>query len=96
MKKDINEKSYYGGETEFKQILVDLANEPHIVCEYNKRRVCDSYYIKKYNTLLEQYEKLLKHYSDVKEELENYKQLLAIYKELSIDITNEISGKVVK
>ena len=97
MNPEENEKiSTYGVRSYYVQILQDLAQEPHEICNIDKRRKCDSYYIQLYNKLKGHYIKLLKEYSDCKEELETYKQLLSVYKEVSIDITNKVTGKVVK
>jgi hypothetical protein len=97
MNTEENEKwQTYGSRSYYVQILQDLAQEPHEICNIDKRRKCDSYYIALYNKLKTHYIKLLKEYSDCKEELETYKQLLSVYKEVSIDITNKVTGKVVK
>lgn len=97
MNPEENEKiSTYGSRSYYVQILQDLAQEPHEICNIDKRRKCDSYYIGLYNKLKGHYIKLLKEYSDCKEELETYKQLMNVYKEISIDITKEVTGKVVK
>lgn len=92
--KDENWRTY-GSRSYYVQILQDLAQEPHEICEWNKRRKCDSQYIRLYNELKNHYTKLLKDYSDLKEECESLKQLLSIYKDLSIDITSQVTGKVV-
>lgn len=68
----------------------ELLAEPITVCDVDKRRKCDSYYIKLYKELKKMYEK------EVKEELENFKQLLTMYKEISTEIVDEVTGKVVK
>lgn len=86
----------YGARSYYVQILQDLAQEPHEMCNVDKRRKCDSYYISLYNKLKAHYIKLLKDYTDLKEENESLKQLLNIYKDLSINITREVTGKVVK
>lgn len=86
----------YGARSYYVQILQDLAQEPHEMCDVDKRRKCDSMYITLYNRLKTHYTKLLKDYTDLKEENESLKQLLNIYKDLSINITKEITGKVVK
>lgn len=86
----------YGARSYYVQILQDLAQEPHEMCNVDKRRKCDSYYISLYNKLKAHYTKLLKDYSELKEENESLKQLLNIYKDLSRNITQEVTGKVVK
>ena len=74
----------------------ELLAEPITVCDVEKRRECDSYYIKLYNELKKMYEKEIKRNLELREELENYKQLKTMYKEISLEVIDEISGKVVK
>lgn len=74
----------------------DLISEPITVCDVEKRRKCDSYYIKLYNEFKKMYEKEIKRNLELREELENYKQLKKMYKEISLEVIDEVSGKVVK
>ena len=48
-------------------------------CELNVRRLCDSYYIKKYNLLKKNFDELVKQLNELKEENESLKQLCEVY-----------------
>ena len=67
--KEIDETKYYGSIVYYNEILKDLAEEPHIICEWDKRRRCDSQYIAMYNKLLREYQKLLEDYTNSQLEL---------------------------
>lgn len=47
----------------YNEILRDLQQEPHVVCEWDKRRACDSQYIRMYNQALRDYKQLLDDYT---------------------------------
>ena len=96
MEKEINEKTYYGSESYYNEIIRDLQKEPTCFCDVDKRRKCDSYYIKLYKELKKIYEKEVKINLEQKETIETYKQLLQVYQEVSSDIVSEVTGKVVK
>lgn len=53
----------YGSIHYYNQILKDLQQEPTEVCNWDKRRRCDSYYIKMYNQALRDYKMLLDDYT---------------------------------
>lgn len=48
-------------------------------CDSKIRRMCDSFYIKKYNAMKKAYDDLLKQFNELKEENYSYKQLLEVY-----------------
>ena len=53
----------YGSITYYNEILKDLQEEPHIICEWDKRRKCDSQYIRMYNQSIKDYKQLLDDYT---------------------------------
>lgn len=67
--KEIDETKYYGSIVYYNEILKDLAEEPHIICEWDNRKRCDSQYIAMYNKLLREYQKLLEDYTNSQLEL---------------------------
>ena len=58
----------YGSIHYYNQILKDLQQEPTEVCNWDKRRRCDSYYIKMYNQALRDYKMLLDDYTKLNNE----------------------------
>lgn len=90
------EYNKYGNKCYYDEIMRDLNAEPKIFCEIEKRRKCDSYYIKLYNELKKMYEKEVKRNLELKETIETYKQLLSVYQTVSEEIVFEVTGKVVK
>ena len=89
MNPEENEKiSTYGSRSYYVQILQDLAQEPHEICNIDKRRKCDSYYIQLYNKLKGHYIKLLKEYSDCKE-ICNQKENAVFSRECTNELRNE-------
>lgn len=57
------------------QVVFDALHEPYEVCNWDKRRKCDSYYIEMYVKQKKQVEKaveLLKWVKDTKDELNTY------------------------
>ncbi len=63
IKEDSKEILRYGSITYYNEILKDLQEEPHIICEWDKRRKCDSQYIRMYNQALRDYKHLLEDYT---------------------------------
>ena len=52
----------------YNEILKDLQQEPTEVCNWDKRRKCDSYYIKMYNQAIRDYKTLLDDYRELNKE----------------------------
>lgn len=75
----------FGSKCYADEIIRDLAIEPVVICEVEKRRKCDSYYIKLYNELEKKYVKLLSEYMQTKE-------LLQLYQEILNDIMVQLKG----
>lgn len=67
------------------EVQRDLESEPFVICEYEKRKKCDSFYAKLYNDLMKKYTKL-------QSELEDYKSLLRIYQDIVRDSIDELEG----
>ena len=66
----------YGGTCYERQIQADLLHEPVVVCEVEKRRKCDSAYIKLYKDLQKEYNSLLNKYEQVQGLLKIYQEIL--------------------
>lgn len=75
----------FGSKCYANEIIRDLAIEPKVICEWEKRKKCDSYYIKLYNELEKKYVKLLTEYTSTKE-------LLKLYKEIFNDLLVQLKG----
>lgn len=56
-----------------------------VECPVDKRRKCDSGYIKLYNELLKKYKKVCK-------ELDDYKKLVSIYKTIMDESIDKLKG----
>ena len=81
--KDLGSPYYY------LDLLNDLKKEPTEICNVDKRRKCDSYYIQMNSKLKKENIKLL-------EENKNLKMLLSVYQDVLTEVVDETSGKVVK
>ena len=81
--KDLGSPYYY------LDLLKDLKAEPQEICNVDKRRKCDSYYIQINNRLKKENIKLL-------EENKNLKMLLSVYQDVLKEVVDETTGKVVK
>ena len=64
-KQDNREWLIYGAVSYYNEILLDLQREPVEVCNWDKRRKCDSYYIKMYNQSIRDYKSLLDDYKEL-------------------------------
>lgn len=76
-------------------LIEELQDFPE-VCDFKKRRKCDSLYIKRYNTLLEAYKRLLSISEKKEKEVESLKLLLHCYHEVLDNTVKEVTGKVVR
>lgn len=74
-----------GGKIYEEEVKRDLEKEPFIICECEKRKKCDSFYLKLYNDLMKKYTKL-------QSELEDYKSLLRIYQGIVRDSIDKLEG----
>ena len=63
-----------GGKCYYEEIIKDYQSEPFVECETEKRRRCDSFYIKENKKLKKQIEEL-------KKLCETYSELLSLYKD---------------
>ena len=84
-KQDNREWLIYGSVIYYNEILKDLQEEPVEVCNWDKRKRCDSYYIKLYNQAIRDYKKLL----------DDYKKLNQAYLDIEnklIELQNTLKG----
>lgn len=84
-KQDNREWWIYGAVSYYNEILLDLQREPVEVCNWDKRRKCDSYYIKMYNQSIRDYKSLL----------DDYKKLNQAYLDIEnklIELQNTLKG----
>lgn len=75
----------YGGLCYQKEIKEDLLHEPVVVCDYEKRRRCDSAYIKLYKDLKKEFDHLVVKY-------ENSRRLLKIYQDILNESVERMKG----
>ena len=80
-KEELKEAKRYGSITYYEEVKRDLLSEPQVVCEFDKRRKCDSQYISMYNNLLKAYNKLLKQYTQALFDIDQLKQLRQVERE---------------
>lgn len=69
--------------------LIEELKDFPVTCEYDKRRKCDSYYIKLNSELTKKNIKL-------EEEIKSLKMLLSAYQDVLKEVVDKTTGKVVK